>query len=143
MAVWAQSCSAAWAMVCVLWCLLSVTAERLLLSPAAPELFSCGSVFQSRKRQKAASETESGECYRSPFRKPLVQLTNRPHCLDSSQHVSGGCCLLTQLASPSASMAPFNQRCYGSATHTQSLLERLFASSTPSMLKEVWGENFL
>lgn len=96
MAVWAQSCSAAWAMVCVLWCLLSVTAERLLLSPAAPELFSCGSVFQSRKRQKAASETESGECYRSPFRKPLAQLTNRPHCLDSSQHVSGGCCWHTQ-----------------------------------------------
>ncbi|XP_063263220.1 DNA repair and recombination protein RAD54-like [Prinia subflava] len=40
----------------------------------------------SRKRQKAAGETESGECYRSPFRKPLAQLTNRPHCLDSSQH---------------------------------------------------------
>ncbi|NXY35253.1 RAD54 protein, partial [Pomatorhinus ruficollis] len=39
-----------------------------------------------RKRQKAAGETESGECYRSPFRKPLAQLTNRPHCLDSSQH---------------------------------------------------------
>ncbi|NXM18843.1 RAD54 protein, partial [Ploceus nigricollis] len=39
-----------------------------------------------RKRQKAAAETESGECYRSPFRKPLAQLTNRPHCLDSSQH---------------------------------------------------------
>ncbi|NXK61433.1 RAD54 protein, partial [Sylvietta virens] len=40
----------------------------------------------SRKRQKAAGETESGECYRSPFRKPLAPLTNRPHCLDSSQH---------------------------------------------------------
>ncbi|NWS80666.1 RAD54 protein, partial [Toxostoma redivivum] len=40
----------------------------------------------SRKRQKAAAEAESGECYRSPFRKPLAQLTNRPHCLDSSQH---------------------------------------------------------
>ncbi|NXI30396.1 RAD54 protein, partial [Sterrhoptilus dennistouni] len=39
-----------------------------------------------RKRQKAAGETESGECYRSPFRKPLAQLTNRSHCLDSSQH---------------------------------------------------------
>ncbi|PKU41502.1 dna repair and recombination protein rad54-like [Limosa lapponica baueri] len=43
----------------------------------------------ARKRQKPVSETESGECYRSPFRKPLAQLTNRPHCLDSSQHVSG------------------------------------------------------
>ncbi|NXO37815.1 RAD54 protein, partial [Locustella ochotensis] len=40
----------------------------------------------SRKRQKAAGETQSGECYRSPFRKPLAQLTNRPQCLDSSQH---------------------------------------------------------
>ncbi|NWR06804.1 RAD54 protein, partial [Paradoxornis webbianus] len=39
-----------------------------------------------RKRQKAAGETESGECYRSPFRKPLAQLTNRPQCMDSSQH---------------------------------------------------------
>ncbi|NWW54510.1 RAD54 protein, partial [Pedionomus torquatus] len=40
----------------------------------------------ARKRQKPVSETESGESYRSPFRKPLAQLTNRPHCLDSSQH---------------------------------------------------------
>uniref|UniRef100_A0A8C3TVZ0 DNA repair and recombination protein RAD54-like n=1 Tax=Catharus ustulatus TaxID=91951 RepID=A0A8C3TVZ0_CATUS len=40
----------------------------------------------SRKRQKAAGDAESGECYRSPFRKPLAQLTNRPRCLDSSQH---------------------------------------------------------
>ncbi|NXP68691.1 RAD54 protein, partial [Chloropsis cyanopogon] len=40
----------------------------------------------SRKRQKAAPGTESAECYRSPFRKPLAQLTNRPPCLDSSQH---------------------------------------------------------
>lgn len=47
MAVCAQSCSAAWAMVCGFWCLVSVTAEQLLrvtaeqllLSPAAPELF--------------------------------------------------------------------------------------------------------
>ncbi|NWY42136.1 RAD54 protein, partial [Sylvia atricapilla] len=39
-----------------------------------------------RKRPKAAGETASGECYRSPFRKPMAQLTNRPHCLDSSQH---------------------------------------------------------
>uniref|UniRef100_A0A8B9Z1V7 Uncharacterized protein n=1 Tax=Buteo japonicus TaxID=224669 RepID=A0A8B9Z1V7_9AVES len=43
-------------------------------------------------RQKPVSETGSGECYRSPFRKPLAQLTNRPHCLDSSQHVSGCYC---------------------------------------------------
>ncbi|XP_050568202.1 DNA repair and recombination protein RAD54-like isoform X1 [Cygnus atratus] len=40
----------------------------------------------TQKRRKAGSETESGECYRSPFRKPLAQLTNGPHCLDSSQH---------------------------------------------------------
>ncbi|NWR42599.1 RAD54 protein, partial [Regulus satrapa] len=39
-----------------------------------------------QKRQKAAAELESGECYRSPFRRPLAQLTNRAHCLDSSQH---------------------------------------------------------
>ncbi|KFO98539.1 hypothetical protein N300_00749, partial [Calypte anna] len=36
--------------------------------------------------QKPVSEAGSGECYLSPFRKPLAQLTNRPHCLDSSQH---------------------------------------------------------
>uniref|UniRef100_G1NDV6 Helicase ATP-binding domain-containing protein n=2 Tax=Meleagris gallopavo TaxID=9103 RepID=G1NDV6_MELGA len=40
----------------------------------------------TQKRQKAGSEAESGDCYRSPFRKPLTQLTNRPLCLDSSQH---------------------------------------------------------
>ncbi|XP_030310989.1 DNA repair and recombination protein RAD54-like isoform X2 [Calypte anna] len=40
----------------------------------------------TRKRQKPVSEAGSGECYLSPFRKPLAQLTNRPHCLDSSQH---------------------------------------------------------
>ncbi|XP_019386914.1 PREDICTED: DNA repair and recombination protein RAD54-like [Crocodylus porosus] len=38
------------------------------------------------KRQKPGSDTESGQCYMSPFRKPLAQLTNRPHCLDSSKH---------------------------------------------------------
>lgn len=48
-----------------------------------------GVVFQAQKRQKAGSEAESADCYRSPFRKPLTQLTNRPLCLDSSQHVSG------------------------------------------------------
>ncbi|POI29663.1 hypothetical protein CIB84_006587, partial [Bambusicola thoracicus] len=40
----------------------------------------------TQKRQKAGSEAESADCYRSPFRKPLTQLTNRPLCLDSSQH---------------------------------------------------------
>lgn len=45
---------------------------------------------------------------------------------------------LTQWGSPSASMAPFKSRCYGSAMQTQSLLKRLFASSSPLMLKELW-----
>lgn len=94
--------------------------------PSCPELF--GSVFQSRKRQKAAGEAESGECYRSPFRKPLAQLTNRPRCLDSSQHVSGlaaGTHTAHSARNPSASMVPFKLRCYGSAVQAQSLLERL------------------
>lgn len=99
----------------------------LLVSPDTPELFCFDLVFQARKRQKPVSETESGECYRSPFRKPLAQLTNRPHCLDSSQHVSGCYCWHTvagglhmeHQGNPNASMDLFNQRCYGSATHTQ------------------------
>ncbi|XP_045147837.1 DNA repair and recombination protein RAD54-like isoform X2 [Echinops telfairi] len=42
-------------------------------------------VVTPRKR-KGSSETQSQECFQSPFRKPLLQLTNRPPCLDSSQH---------------------------------------------------------
>ncbi|XP_036702276.1 DNA repair and recombination protein RAD54-like isoform X2 [Balaenoptera musculus] len=38
------------------------------------------------KKRKSSSETQSQECFLSPFRKPLTQLTNRPPCLDSSQH---------------------------------------------------------
>ncbi|XP_060087745.1 DNA repair and recombination protein RAD54-like [Heteronotia binoei] len=38
------------------------------------------------KRQKHGNKTENRECYMSPFRKPLTQLTNRPHCLDGSKH---------------------------------------------------------
>ncbi|XP_056671176.1 DNA repair and recombination protein RAD54-like [Monodelphis domestica] len=38
------------------------------------------------KRRKPSGEAGSPECFWSPFRKPLTQLTNRPHCLDSSQH---------------------------------------------------------
>ncbi|XP_005303049.2 DNA repair and recombination protein RAD54-like [Chrysemys picta bellii] len=38
------------------------------------------------KKRKPGSESQSWECYLSPFRKPLAQLTNRPHCLDSSKH---------------------------------------------------------
>ncbi|XP_022431311.1 DNA repair and recombination protein RAD54-like isoform X1 [Delphinapterus leucas] len=38
------------------------------------------------KKRKSSSETQSQECFLSPFRKPLTHLTNRPPCLDSSQH---------------------------------------------------------
>ncbi|XP_068949198.1 DNA repair and recombination protein RAD54-like isoform X1 [Petaurus breviceps papuanus] len=38
------------------------------------------------KRRKSSSEVNSRDSFLSPFRKPLTQLTNRPHCLDSSQH---------------------------------------------------------
>ncbi|XP_072505400.1 DNA repair and recombination protein RAD54-like [Notamacropus eugenii] len=38
------------------------------------------------KRRKSSSEANGRDCFLSPFRKPLTQLTNRPHCLDSSQH---------------------------------------------------------
>lgn len=38
------------------------------------------------KKRKSSSETPIQECFLSPFRKPLTQLTNRPPCLDSSQH---------------------------------------------------------
>ncbi|XP_015743898.1 DNA repair and recombination protein RAD54-like [Python bivittatus] len=38
------------------------------------------------KRQKHNSKTDVQECYLSPFRKPLAQLTNRAHCLDGSKH---------------------------------------------------------
>ncbi|XP_029805030.1 DNA repair and recombination protein RAD54-like isoform X3 [Suricata suricatta] len=38
------------------------------------------------KKQKSSSGTQSKECFLSPFRKPLTQLTNRPPYLDSSQH---------------------------------------------------------
>ncbi|XP_019483521.1 PREDICTED: DNA repair and recombination protein RAD54-like [Hipposideros armiger] len=38
------------------------------------------------KKWKSSSETQSYECFLSPFRKALTQLTNRPPCMDSSQH---------------------------------------------------------
>ncbi|XP_022351776.1 DNA repair and recombination protein RAD54-like [Enhydra lutris kenyoni] len=38
------------------------------------------------KKRKSSSGTQSQECFLSPFRKPLIQLTSRPPCLDSSQH---------------------------------------------------------
>ncbi|KAH0618655.1 hypothetical protein JD844_018052 [Phrynosoma platyrhinos] len=40
------------------------------------------------KRQKHGSKADNRECYISPFRKPLAQLTNQPHCLDGSKHAS-------------------------------------------------------
>ncbi|XP_020843301.1 DNA repair and recombination protein RAD54-like [Phascolarctos cinereus] len=40
----------------------------------------------TQKRQKSNIEVNSRDCFLSPFRKPLTQLTNRPQCLDSSQH---------------------------------------------------------
>uniref|UniRef100_A0A670ILR3 RAD54 like n=1 Tax=Podarcis muralis TaxID=64176 RepID=A0A670ILR3_PODMU len=41
---------------------------------------------KTRKRQKHGSKVDNRECYMSPFRKPLAQLTNQPHCLDGSKH---------------------------------------------------------
>ncbi|XP_042637703.1 DNA repair and recombination protein RAD54-like [Orycteropus afer afer] len=41
---------------------------------------------ETPKRRKSSGEIQSQECFLSPFRKPLTQLTNRPPCLDSSQH---------------------------------------------------------
>ncbi|XP_008564665.1 PREDICTED: DNA repair and recombination protein RAD54-like [Galeopterus variegatus] len=38
------------------------------------------------KKRKSSSETQIKECFLSPFRKPLTQLSNRSPCLDSSQH---------------------------------------------------------
>ncbi|XP_016014554.1 DNA repair and recombination protein RAD54-like isoform X3 [Rousettus aegyptiacus] len=38
------------------------------------------------KKRKSGSETQSRECFLSPFRKALTQLTDRPRCLDSSHH---------------------------------------------------------
>ncbi|XP_041064805.1 DNA repair and recombination protein RAD54-like isoform X1 [Carcharodon carcharias] len=38
------------------------------------------------KRRKVGSEHDNGKSFISPLRKPLTQLTNRPVCLDSSQH---------------------------------------------------------
>ncbi|XP_072130723.1 DNA repair and recombination protein RAD54-like [Mobula birostris] len=38
------------------------------------------------KRRKVGTERNNIENFISPFRKPLAQLTNRPVCLDSSQH---------------------------------------------------------
>ncbi|XP_026563004.1 DNA repair and recombination protein RAD54-like [Pseudonaja textilis] len=38
------------------------------------------------KRQKRNTKTDIQECYLSPFRKPLTQLTNRIHCLDGNKH---------------------------------------------------------
>ncbi|VTJ79105.1 Hypothetical predicted protein [Marmota monax] len=40
----------------------------------------------TQKKQKSSNETQIQECFLSPYRKPLTQLTNRPPCLDSSQH---------------------------------------------------------
>lgn len=38
------------------------------------------------KKWKPSREIQSQECFLSPFRKALTLLTNRPPCLDSSQH---------------------------------------------------------
>uniref|UniRef100_A0ABM5G7R4 DNA repair and recombination protein RAD54-like n=1 Tax=Pogona vitticeps TaxID=103695 RepID=A0ABM5G7R4_9SAUR len=38
------------------------------------------------KRHKHGSKADDRECYMSSFRKPLAQLTNRPHYLDASKH---------------------------------------------------------
>nr|XP_020639027.1 DNA repair and recombination protein RAD54-like [Pogona vitticeps] len=38
------------------------------------------------KRHKHGSKADDRECYMSTFRKPLAQLTNRPHYLDASKH---------------------------------------------------------
>uniref|UniRef100_A0A8D0GWF4 RAD54 like n=1 Tax=Sphenodon punctatus TaxID=8508 RepID=A0A8D0GWF4_SPHPU len=43
-------------------------------------------IIGTPKRRKPGSEIERRECYVSPFRKPLAQLTNRPDCFDSSKH---------------------------------------------------------
>ncbi|XP_075037659.1 DNA repair and recombination protein RAD54-like [Mixophyes fleayi] len=40
----------------------------------------------TRKRKRCRADDESRDSWMSPFRKPLVQLTNRPVCLDSRQH---------------------------------------------------------
>ncbi|KAI2516927.1 RAD54 like [Homo sapiens] len=42
------------------------------------------------RKRKSSSETQIQECFLSPFRKPLSQLTNQPPCLDSSQHEAAG-----------------------------------------------------
>ncbi|XP_048457491.1 DNA repair and recombination protein RAD54-like [Rhincodon typus] len=50
-----------------------------------PEAY-CTWYSRSPKRRKLACQRDNGENFMSPFRKPLAQLTNRPVCLDSSQH---------------------------------------------------------
>ncbi|XP_043941837.1 DNA repair and recombination protein RAD54-like [Protopterus annectens] len=40
----------------------------------------------AHKRKKNPCADEKRECYLSPYRKPLMQLTNKPFCLDSSKH---------------------------------------------------------
>ncbi|XP_054837769.1 DNA repair and recombination protein RAD54-like [Eublepharis macularius] len=41
---------------------------------------------ETPKRQKHGSKLGNGECYMSPFRKPLAQLTNQSHYLDGRKH---------------------------------------------------------
>ncbi|XP_078248983.1 DNA repair and recombination protein RAD54-like isoform X2 [Pogona vitticeps] len=41
---------------------------------------------ETSKRHKHGSKADDRECYMSSFRKPLAQLTNRPHYLDASKH---------------------------------------------------------
>ncbi|XP_074077630.1 DNA repair and recombination protein RAD54-like isoform X2 [Macrotis lagotis] len=41
---------------------------------------------ETPKRRKRSNEENNRDCFLSPFRKPLTQLTNRPQCLDSNQH---------------------------------------------------------
>ncbi|XP_074122143.1 DNA repair and recombination protein RAD54-like isoform X1 [Sminthopsis crassicaudata] len=41
---------------------------------------------ETPKKRKSGGEAGGRDCFLSPFRKPLTQLTNRPVCLDSSQH---------------------------------------------------------
>lgn len=111
--------------------------------PDGPQVLSYFCFFQAQKRRKAGGETESRECYMSPFRKPLAQLTNGPRCLDSSQHVSGcaaglGCVRGAQ-GLPWTHISPIiwkTQRCYRSPAW---FLGGTSACSSHVMLKMWWG----
>lgn len=121
--------------------------QRHICLPASPDgrEFCFDFVFQNQKRRKAGSETESGECYRSPFRKPLAQLTNGPRCLDSSQHVSGPTVAGLRMESPGGSIDPYNLRLYVTLSGVTSpawFLGGTFACSSHVMLKEVWWGYF-